>query len=63
MDLKQFLRAVRRGWWAVALFTVVGLAAGVGITATQSAKYSSTVKWYVSAPGGVGNTNAFQNIQ
>lgn len=63
MDLKQFLRAVRRGWWAVALFTVVGLAAGVGITATQSAKYSSTVKWYVSAPPGVGNTNLFNNIQ
>ena len=63
MDLKEFLHAARKSWWLVVILAVVGLAAGVGLTARKPATYASSVTFFVSTPVTSTSGTAFQADQ
>src|ERR1700712_4463107 len=50
MDLRGYLRAIRKYWWIVLTFTVLGTAAGALIAYSSTPKYTSTVTFFVSTP-------------
>ena len=50
MDLHGYVQAVRKYWWLVLLVTLASIGIAVGVTATASKKYESTVTYFVSTP-------------
>lgn len=56
MDLPQYLRALRRFWWVVAIPLVVGLTFGVVSVKREVPNYRSSITFFVRT-GGTTNTN------
>ncbi|SHG30040.1 capsular exopolysaccharide family [Jatrophihabitans endophyticus] len=48
MDPREFLRILRRGWPLVLVCTVLGVAAGIGLTAATSKVYEASVEVFVA---------------
>ncbi|MHA3703902.1 polysaccharide biosynthesis tyrosine autokinase [Jatrophihabitans sp. YIM 134969] len=59
MNLRTYLRAIRKRWWWVVALTVAGGALGVAAVVAATPIYVSTVTFFVStSPGGDGNNSA-----
>jgi capsular exopolysaccharide synthesis family protein len=63
MDLRGYLRAIRKGWWIVLVVTLLG--AGEGVLANERATpiYAGHVTFYVSTPSSTGNSSALSADQ
>jgi uncharacterized protein involved in exopolysaccharide biosynthesis len=62
VDLRTYLRAIRRGWWIVGLLTVLGFLGGYAYAAHQTPIYTAHVSFYVSTPS-ANQDNNFTNGQ
>ncbi|MBO0882553.1 MAG: polysaccharide biosynthesis tyrosine autokinase, partial [Mycobacterium sp.] len=49
MDLRDYVRVLRRGWPVILAFVIVGLAAGIGLTLTSTKVYQASVQLFVAA--------------
>jgi capsular exopolysaccharide synthesis family protein len=47
MDVRDYLRAVRRHWWLTVSAVVLGIGAGVGVTAMTPPEYAASVTFFV----------------
>lgn len=56
MDLSEYLRAVARGWWLMVVCALAGLLAAVAVTSTIQPMFQSTVRFFVVAPPGNGQS-------
>lgn len=52
MELRDYIRILRKGWILIALLTLLGVAAAATYSILQTAQYSSTSKVFVSTSGG-----------
>jgi capsular exopolysaccharide synthesis family protein len=50
MDLRSYLRAIRKSWWIVVLVVVLGAAAGFGFSKAQTSLYEAKLTFYVAVP-------------
>lgn len=50
MDLRQYGRALRKGWWIIALCAAIGIGGGAFVNYRATPQYASTVTWFVSTP-------------
>jgi capsular exopolysaccharide synthesis family protein len=60
MDLRDYLRAVRRHWWLVVGAVVVALGAATLVTVVTPPRYEASVTFFVSAQTKGGVTDAYQ---
>ncbi|WP_420121538.1 polysaccharide biosynthesis tyrosine autokinase [Nakamurella sp.] len=56
LDLRQFMSALRKGWWLILICMIVGLGLAFGYNLKASPKYSSSVTFFVSTPTGDGTS-------
>jgi capsular exopolysaccharide synthesis family protein len=59
MDLRSYLRAVRRRWWIVLAVVVVAMGVGGALTIRTRPQYASTVTFFVNTPN-QGVADAYQ---
>ncbi|TDC60023.1 polysaccharide biosynthesis tyrosine autokinase [Micromonospora sp. KC207] len=59
MDVRDFLRTVRRSWWVVLLSVMVGLAVAALVTVRAQPRYAASVTFFVTTPN-QGVTDAYQ---
>ncbi|MFI2666346.1 polysaccharide biosynthesis tyrosine autokinase [Micromonospora carbonacea] len=59
MDVRDFLRTVRRNWWVVLLSVMVGLAIAALVTVRTEPRYAASVTFFVTTPN-QGVTDAYQ---
>ncbi|MFI6164928.1 polysaccharide biosynthesis tyrosine autokinase [Micromonospora haikouensis] len=59
MDVRDFLRTVRRSWWVVLLSVMVGLAVAALVTVRTEPRYAASVTFFVTTPN-QGVTDAYQ---
>lgn len=50
MDLRQYGRALRKGWWIIGLCAVLGVGAAALFNLRATPQYASSVTWFVSTP-------------
>lgn len=50
MDLKDYLRVLRRGWLLIAITTVLTVAVAAAFTFTATPQYQSTARLFISTP-------------
>lgn len=50
LDMRSYIRAIRKSWWLVLLLAVLGLGAGALITAKATPQYQSSITWFASTP-------------
>ncbi len=50
MDLRQYGRALRKGWWIIALCAVLGVGGAALVNLRATPQYASSVTWFVSTP-------------
>lgn len=50
MNLRGYLKAIRKSWMLVLVLTIVGTAAATALTLRMTPKYASTVTFFVSTP-------------
>jgi capsular exopolysaccharide synthesis family protein len=62
MDLRSYLRAVRRRWWLVLIVIVLGAVGGVVQNIRATPLYASHLTFYVSTPAST-NGNALESDQ
>lgn len=62
MDLRSYLRAVRRRWWLVFIVAALGACGGIAVNVHASPLYASRVTFYVSTPAST-NGNALEADQ
>jgi len=60
MDLRDYLNALRKGWWLVLLCIAIALAAAALVTVRTPKQYASTVKFFVTTSSTGTNTDAYQ---
>lgn len=48
MDLRDYFRVLRKGWWVIAAITLLGVGAATGFSVLQTPTYSATAKVFVS---------------
>jgi capsular polysaccharide biosynthesis protein len=60
MDLRDYLRAIRRRWWLVVGSVVLALAAATLVTVLTPPRYEASVQFFVSAQTKGGVTDAYQ---
>jgi capsular exopolysaccharide synthesis family protein len=58
MDLRSYVRAIRKRWWLVLIVAVLGGAGGELMNVRATPLYASHVTFYVSSPGAVGTAAA-----
>ncbi|MBE7189342.1 polysaccharide biosynthesis tyrosine autokinase [Jatrophihabitans endophyticus] len=49
MDLRDYLRVLRKGWPLILAFVVLGLAAGIGLTLSTTKVYEASSQVYIAA--------------
>lgn len=59
MELTDYLRTLRKGWWWVAVALAVGLAGAATLNTTMTPRYASTVTFFVTTPSR-GVSDAYQ---
>ncbi|GIJ66550.1 polysaccharide biosynthesis tyrosine autokinase [Virgisporangium ochraceum] len=47
MEVRDYLRAVRRHWWLAATAVLLGLGGGIGVTAATPPEYAASVTFFV----------------
>ncbi|MET4639307.1 polysaccharide biosynthesis tyrosine autokinase [Mycetocola sp. 2940] len=52
MELRDYIRILRKGWVLILLLTLVGVAAAAGFSLTQSPQYAASSKVFVSTSSG-----------
>lgn len=57
MDLRNYVRAIRKSWMLVLLATLVGAGVAVGIVLTATPTYSSSVTFFASTPSSGGSSS------
>lgn len=62
MDLRQYVAALRKGWWIILVAAVLGTAGGAFINLRATPQYASTVTFFISTPIG-GGTSALSADQ
>lgn len=64
MDLRDYLRILRKNWWIVAFVTLLGVGGGLFVNFKAVPQYQSSVTFYVSTPSSeLTGTSAFQANQ
>ncbi|HEX5493415.1 MAG TPA: polysaccharide biosynthesis tyrosine autokinase [Mycobacteriales bacterium] len=61
MDLRDFVRLLRRRWELVLALTLVGIGAAVGITEASTPMYQASVQTFVSLRDADGTSSAYQD--
>ncbi|MET0956596.1 MAG: Wzz/FepE/Etk N-terminal domain-containing protein, partial [Cryobacterium sp.] len=59
MELRDYIRILRKSWVLIVLFVLVGVGASAAFSLTQTPKYSATAKVFVSTQG-AGTTTELQ---
>ena len=49
MELRDYLRVLRKGWALILAFVIIGIAGGIGITVITKKSYQSTAEIFVAA--------------
>lgn len=62
MDLKDLLRAIRKGWWMVVIATVLGACVAIGLIVKTAPTYAATVTFFVNTAK-VAGVNPMQSDQ
>lgn len=60
MELRNFVRVLRRGWLVIFALVVLGAAAGVGLTLMTTKTYQSTAKIFVASNSSANDTTSLQ---
>ncbi len=63
MDLRTYLRIIRKNWWLLVIFVLLGLGGATAFNVTSTPQYESSVTFYVSTPTDAAGGNAFQANQ
>ena len=70
MDLRDYVRILRKSWASILAFVVVGIAAGVALTLATTKVYQASSQLFVYVPGssadgslGANSTYAQQQVQ
>ncbi len=63
MDLRAYLRILRKNWWLVVACVLLGAGGAAAYNATTPRQYESDVTFYVSTPTDAAGGNAFQANQ
>ena len=50
MELREYLRALRRRWLLIVSFLLLGVAAAIAVTITQTPQYAATARLFVATP-------------
>ena len=58
MDLRDYLRVLRKGWPLILAFVILGLAAGIGLTLSTTKVYESSSQISVVVPPGSGGSDS-----
>ena len=61
MEIREYGRILRAGWWIVALVTVIGIAGGWAYTFFTTPQYQSCARLFVTTEGGSSVGEAYQN--
>lgn len=56
LDMRAYIRAIRKSWWLVILLAVLGLGAGILVTAKATPQYQSSITWFASTPANADGT-------
>ena len=60
MDVKDVVRAVRHGWWLIAIGLLIGMAGGGAMTWQATPLYTSSAQLFVTATDTDDTSNAYQ---
>ncbi len=60
MDLRQYVRVIREGWWVIVLCLVVAVGAAAALAWTSTPKYAAHTKLFVSTKDSTDATAAYQ---
>jgi capsular exopolysaccharide synthesis family protein len=63
MDLRSYLRIIRKNWWIILLLALLGVGGATAYNMTSTPQYESAVTFYVSTPTDAAGGNAFQANQ
>lgn len=63
MDLRAYLRAIRKSWWLVLLIGVLGAGVGVLVNFRATPVYAARVTFYISTPSSNAATNPLSSGQ
>lgn len=61
MDLRDFIRLLRRRWHVVLALTLIGIGGAVGITESTTPMYQASVQTFVSLRDADGTSSAYQD--
>ncbi|MCJ0892093.1 polysaccharide biosynthesis tyrosine autokinase [Rhodococcus sp. ARC_M5] len=61
MEIREYWRILRAGWWIVALATVIGIAGGYAYTFFTTPQYQACARLFVTTEGGSSVGEAYQN--
>ncbi|WP_415976088.1 polysaccharide biosynthesis tyrosine autokinase [Rhodococcus sp. 077-4] len=61
MEIREYWRILRAGWWIVALATVIGVAGGYAYTFFTTPQYQACARLFVTTEGGSSVGEAYQN--
>lgn len=61
MEIREYWRILRSGWWLVALLTVLGVAAGFVYSLVSTPQYQACARLFVTTEGGSSVGEAYQN--
>ncbi|AJW41079.1 Tyrosine-protein kinase Wzc [Rhodococcus sp. B7740] len=61
MEIREYGRILRAGWWIVALATVIGIAGGWAYTFFTTPQYQACARLFVTTEGGSSVGEAYQN--
>ena len=62
MDLRQYVAALRKGWWIIVIAIILGTAAGAFVNFRATPQYASTVTFFISTPTGRRNVRRWPPI-
>src|SRR3569833_631008 len=60
MDLRQYVRVIREGWWVIVLCLLVAVGAAAGLAWTSTPKYAAHTKLFVSTKDSTDAQAAYQ---
>lgn len=63
MELRTYVRILRKNWWLIIIFVLLGAGGATAYNLTSTPQYESDVTFYVSTPTDAAGGNAFQANQ
>lgn len=61
MEIREYGRILRAGWWIVAIMTVLGVVAGLAYSLVSTPQYQACARLFVTTEGGSSVGEAYQN--